>query len=108
MSGVDGVQMDVRSVTDDDLLFWNNRGEVAKKVAMRGDHIGARNIEVLRCDRGPGDFRFRFCWRVPYVVPGGDGTTYWFTMFSEVFPPVAAVVQARIDALQAEAGEVAK
>lgn len=85
------VQMVVRSVTDDDLLFWNRRGEMAKKVAMRGDHIGAINIEVVRCDRGPGDFRF--CWRVPYVVPEGDGTTYWFSMFCERFPPVAAVVQ---------------
>lgn len=91
MADISGVQMIVRPITVEDQLWWNRRGEKTRIVAMRGDHIGANNIEVLRSDRGPGDFQH--CWRVPYIVPGGDGTTYWFTMFCEGFPPVAAVAQ---------------
>jgi hypothetical protein len=83
--------MEFRAITEADIHFWNGRGEWAGKVEMRGDHIGARNIEVLRCISD--DSRFPECWRVPFVVPGGDGTTYWFSMFSTEFPPVAAVVQ---------------
>jgi hypothetical protein len=86
-----GVVMDVRSITDDDIAYWQSRQERAEKVEMRGEHIGAENIEVLRCWRYH-DPDFRECWRVPYVVPDGDGTTYWFTMFSPSFPPVACVM----------------
>lgn len=86
--------MDVRPVTDDDIAFWKAQGEEAVKVFMRGDHIGARNIEVLWCRRA--DPFFSGCWRVPYVAVG-DNKTYWFTMFCETFPPIAAVVQPGID-----------
>lgn len=86
-------QMIVRSITAEDIEFWYGQGEVVTKVDMRGDHIGAENIQVLRCFRNLGD-NFPLCWRIPFVIPEGDGTTYWFTMFSREFPAVAAVMQA--------------
>lgn len=90
---MDDVTMVVREVTDEDVMWWNRRGnDLAHKVAMRGDHIGAANIEVLRC-RTSHDAPFEECWRVPFIVPDGDGTTYWFTMFTDGFPAVAAVAQ---------------
>lgn len=84
-----GTLMEPRDVTDQDIEFWQSRNGSAVKIGMRGDHIGARNIEVVRSHvHGWG-----LTWNVPYVVAGGDGTTYWFTMHTDTFPPVSAVVQ---------------
>lgn len=82
-------EMTVRAVTDEDVEFWTERsGTLAVKVDMRGDHIGAENIEVVRVLEARGHV-----WAVPFVLPDADGITFWFMMWSATFPPVAALAQ---------------
>lgn len=88
-----GTPMEPRPVTDDDLAFWIERNGAAAKVDMLGQHLGALDIEVVRSHV----VGWGYTWNVPYVVPDGDGSTYWFTMHTDPFPPVSAVVQAPPD-----------
>jgi len=76
-----------RTPTQADCDFW---GEGATIGPMRGDHVGATNIEVIRQKNG--------IIRVPWVLDDRDnleglkeGFTVWTTFYGGMYPMDAII-----------------
>lgn len=80
--------MKPRIPTQEDCEFW---GADSRIIPMRGDHVGAANIKVIRTSDGT--------IKVPWVVDERDnieglreGFTVWTTFWGGMLPTDAVVV----------------